>query len=173
MVSGFQPNPQPVQCLNGYSDADWANDATTRKSRTAYVFRYGDAVVSWASKRQPTVALSTTEAEYMALTQATKEAIWLRNLMHDLQQPDQGPTTIFEDNQACIAIANNPVHHSRTKHIDVQHHFVRERISLGDVKLEYCSTDLMLADTLTKALPSPAFHKTSTITQYHQLFGLR
>jgi len=95
----------------------------------------------------------------MALTQATKEAIWLRRLLVELGFKQTAATTIFEDNQSCIALAKNPVHHARTKHIDIQHHFVREKVESGDVKLIYMSTGDMVADTLTKPLPGPKFGK--------------
>jgi hypothetical protein len=149
----YSPNNDKV-ILYGYSDADWANDVTSRRSVTGYVFYCCGGVISWSAKRQPTTALSSTEAEYMALTQATKEAIWLRRLLLELGFPQQ-ITTIFEDNQSTIALAKNPVHHQRTKHIDVRHHFVREQVEIGSIQLEYIPTTDMIADALTKALPRP------------------
>ena len=138
--------------LMGYCDADWAGDANDRRSTTGYAFILGDGVVSWSSKRQPTVALSTTEAEYMAASHCTREAIWLRQLMADVRCKQVGGTLVMCDNQGAIALAKNPVHHARTKHIDVQHHFVREKVERGLIRLEYCPTEDMVADVLTKAL---------------------
>ena len=138
--------------LYGYCDADWGGDLTTRKSTTGYVFFVGDGAISWNSKRQPTVALSTTEAEYMAASHSAKEAMWLRLLMADVGCMLDGATTIKCDNQGCIALAKNPKHHSRTKHIDVRHHFIREAIEDKVIELEYCPTEGMVADVLTKAL---------------------
>jgi hypothetical protein len=138
--------------LRGYCDADWAGDANERRSTTGYVFYVGDGAISWNCRRQPTIALSTTEAEYMATSQSTKEAIWLRKLLADVGFVQEGATTIMCDNQGCIALAKNPTHHSRTKHIDVQHHFIREKLESEEIRLEYCPTEDMVADVLTKAL---------------------
>ena len=138
--------------LTGYSDSDWASDKTDRRSVTGYMFSIGEAPISWRSKKQRTVALSSTEAEYMASTQATKEAVWLRHLLAELGYPQDGPTIIQEDNQGAIAITCNPCHHERTKHIDIQYHFVREKTEDGTVLLEYCPTEEQVADLLTKPL---------------------
>jgi hypothetical protein len=88
----------------------------------------------------------------MAASQSTKEAIWLRKLLADVGFVQEDATTIMCDNQGCIALAKNPTHHSRTKHIDVQHHFIREKLESGEISLEYCPTEDMVADVLTKAL---------------------
>ena len=124
----------------------------TRRSTTGYVFYLGDGAISWNSKRQPTVALSTTEAEFMAANQCTKEGIWLRQLMADVGCVQEEATTIMCDNQGSIALGRNPKHHSRTKHIDVQHHFIREKMEEEVINLRYCPTQDMVADVLTKAL---------------------
>ena len=138
--------------LRGYCDADWAGDTNDRRSTTGYVFYVGMGAISWNSKRQPTIALSTVEAEYMAATQCIKEATWLRQLLADVGYVQEEATTIMCDNQGCISLAKNPTHHSRTKHIDVQHHFIREKLDSGVICLEYCPTQDMVADVLTKAL---------------------
>jgi hypothetical protein len=119
--------------LVGYSDADWAGDQDTRRSTSGYIFNIGSGAISWSSKRQPTVALSSCEAEYMGQTQAAKEAIWLRDLLENLTaSPEELQATIvYCDNQGAIALAKNPQFHARTKHIDIQHHFVRERLLKG------------------------------------------
>jgi len=103
------------------------------------------------------VALSSTEAEYMALTHATKETVWLRALLGELGFHQGDPSTIFEDNQSCIALARNPVHHARTKHIDIRHHYIREKLESGEVTLRYVNTKEMVADAFTKPLPKPQF----------------
>ena len=146
--------------LIGYSDANWGNDQNSRRSTSGYLFYYG-GLVSWSSKKQATVALSSTEAEYMALTHATKEAIWLRSLISELKTELRltEPTLIYEDNQSCIALAKNPVQHARTKHIDIQHHFIRDKVDSKEIELAYSPTDEMIADALTKALPHPRFSK--------------
>ncbi|SCV70659.1 BQ2448_3421 [Microbotryum intermedium] len=121
---------------------------------------YSDA--SWASdfsKQQSLVATSTTESEILAASMATKEAVWLRQVATNLYVPQQLATIIHEDNQATIKIANNPAHHVRTKHFSVVHHFVREGVGFGEVKLVYCDTDSMVADTLTKGLGCTKFER--------------
>ena len=110
--------------LQGWSDADWGGDRDIRRSTSGYVFSLGHGALSWSSKRQPTVALSSTEAEYRAACSATCEAVWLRRLLGELGFPQQSKTVIHSNNQSCIAIAKNPVFHARTKHIEIQYHFV-------------------------------------------------
>ena len=145
--------------LSGYSDADWAGDLDDRHSTPGNFFMLANGAVSWMSKKQATVALSTAEAEYIALSAATREAIWLRRLLTDIGVPLKGPTVIHEDNQGAIAIARNPVAHARTKHINIRYHFVREGIQNGAVDLKYVPTDEMVADILTKPLPKHRFKK--------------
>ena len=145
--------------LVGYSDADWAGDVDGRKSTSGYVFLLGGNIISWASKKQPVVALSTTEAEYIALCLATQEAVWLRRLLASIGQQQKIPTTIFEDNQGTISMSRNPRNHSRTKHIDIKFHFVREAIERHETDIVHCTTQDMVADTFTKGLPKPAFER--------------
>jgi len=136
----------------GYSDADWAGDRTTRKSTSGYIFMMYGGPVSWSSKRQSTVALSTCEAEYIAMTQAAKEASWLRILLTELGVSKTEAVKIFVDNQGAIALAKNPEFHTRTKHIDIQYHYVRQEVENGRIQLGFIDTDSMLADCLTKPL---------------------
>ena len=145
--------------LVGWTDSDWASDADTRRSVGGFVFEVAGGVVSWSSKKQPTVALSTTEAEYMAASDATKEAIWLRTLLEDLGFTQVSATILHGDNKGCIALSRNPIAHSRAKHIDIRHHFIRERIATSEIDLRYCSTKDMLADIFTKQLPREAFER--------------
>ena len=109
--------------------------------------------MSWSSKRQSIVTLSTAEAEYVAATHAAKEAVWLREFITEIFQP-YGPMTLYSDSQSAIALARNEQYHARTKHIDIRFHFIRYVIEAGKITLEYCPTEDMVADTLTKALPS-------------------
>jgi hypothetical protein len=123
------------------------------------VFDVAGGSVSWSSKKQPTVALSTVEAEYMAASNATKEAIWLRTLLSDLGFTQVQATTLHSDNMGCIALSLNPVSHSRAKHIDIRHHFICERVASNEIDIKFCSTKDMVADIFTKALPKDAFEK--------------
>jgi hypothetical protein len=135
-----------------YADADWANDPSTRRSTTGYVVMLAGGAVSWKSKLQQTVALSTSEAEYMSACPATQEAIFQRQLLEDLGFPQQEATVIHEDNTGAIALSENPVSHNRSKHIDIRYHFVRERVEMGEVKLVHVASEDQLADLFTKPL---------------------
>ena len=145
--------------LYGYSDSDWAGDVSTRISTSGYIFRLGGATISWKSKRQATVALSSTEAEYIALCAASQEVVWLRRLLASMGLQQKEPTTLNEDNQGTIALSKNPKSHARTKHIDIKYHYVREVVEREEIELVYCSTDKMIADILTKGLPKPKFEE--------------
>ena len=138
--------------LIGWSDADWANCIDTRKSNTAFIFKVFGGTISWKSSRQPTVAVSTTEAEYMSASAAAREASWLRQVLLELAlgHPPESPTTIYEDNDGAIALSENPVAHSRNKHIDVKHHYIREQYELGHMELKPIDTKENWADILTK-----------------------
>jgi hypothetical protein len=154
---GITYRPPPLR-LQGYSDADWAGDMDTRRSTTGYVVMLNNGAIAWKSRRQPTVALSTMESEYMALTEATKELKWIRTILAELgysngnNAVDEPPTDLFSDNQSAIALAKNPVSHARAKHIDLRHHFVREAIQDKVIWVQYIPTTEMTADSLTKAL---------------------
>jgi hypothetical protein len=146
-----------TRTIKGYCDSTWASDASTKRSVTGYVYTLAGGAISWNSKLQPTVALSSTEAEYMAAAAATQDAIYLREFLASLHFVQDGPTIIYEDNQGAIALSENPVHHKRVKHIDIRHHFVRERVESGDVKLIYIETNKQIADILTKPLERVKF----------------
>jgi hypothetical protein len=139
--------------LVGYVDADGASQEH-RRAITGFVFMVDGGAVSWSSKKQELVTLSTTEAEYVAQTHAAKEAIWFRQLLTELFDSIETPTTLFSDSKSAIALAQDGHYHARTKHIDIRYHFIRYVIDAGTIKLVYCATDDMTADTLTKALPS-------------------
>ncbi|KAH9649806.1 hypothetical protein KPL70_026120 [Citrus sinensis] len=142
--------------VRGYVDSDFAGDLDKRKSTTGYVFTLAGAAVSWVSKLQTVVALSTTEAEYMAATQACKEAIWIQRLLEELGHKQQ-KIPVFCDSQSALHIARNPAFHSRTKHIGVQYHFVREVVEDGSVDLQKIHTKENLADVLTKPINTDKF----------------
>lgn len=138
--------------LRGYCDADWAGDRDQRKSTTGYVFMINGATVSWRTKLQKCVAMSSVEAEYIAAAAASLEAVHLRRLLADLGCKQKEPTVILQDSQGSIALTKNPVGHGRTKHIDVRHHKIRELVDAGEVRLKWISTEEMIADVMTKPL---------------------
>lgn len=114
-------------------------------------------LISWKSCKQTCVALSTAEAEYVALSAAAQEAIWFNQLLDDINCNHDLPITINEDNQAAISIAKNPKDHPKTKHISIKYHFVRDKISNNEITVKYCPTDDMLADIFTKGLTPDRF----------------
>jgi transposase InsO family protein len=136
--------------LAGFSDSDWAGNPDDRRSTTGYAFNIGSGVVSWSSKKQPTVSLSSTEAEYKAMASATCEAVWLRRILEDVGEKQTEPTKVYCDNQSAVKLAHNPIYHARTKHIELQHHFVREKIESKEIALMYCNTSDNVADIFTK-----------------------
>ncbi|KAJ9514370.1 hypothetical protein QJQ45_012285 [Haematococcus lacustris] len=142
--------------LVGFCDSDYASCKQSRRSTTGYVFILSGATVSVRSKLQTTVATSTTEAEYQAAADATREALFLRKLLHELCAVT-GPIPILCDSQGAVALVKNPVESQRSKHIAVMHHMARERVWRGEVEFSYCPTADMVADALTKALPGPKF----------------
>ena len=135
-----------------YTDADWAGDKETQKSTSGYVKILVRCSVSWSSKRQNTVTQSSTEAEYIAASEATKEAVWIGRLLEELCQLYIYPILLHCDNQGSTALAKNPQHHHRTKHIDVRYHFIREKEEDGTIAIDYVPTEDMITDGLTKAL---------------------
>ena len=144
--------------LEGYCDADYAGDIDTRRSTTGYVFILNRGIISWSSRLQATVAVSTAEAEYMAAAQAVKEALWLRKLIADIGIPLK-TIQMYTDNQAALTLLKNPIASARSKHIDIVYHFARERVARKEVRFEYCPTAVMIADIMTKALAEGKFEK--------------
>lgn len=144
-----------INLLSGYVDSDWGgNDLNDRRSTTGYLFKLFDrCTICWNTKRQASVAASPTEAEYMALFEAVREALWLRSLAKGLNIDVLKSIVIYEDNNGCISIANNPTNHKRSKHIDIKYNFFREQVEKGIIKLLHIPTGNQLADILTKPLP--------------------
>ena len=158
----------PYNCIHGYVDGDWGGDADDRRSTTGYIYMSYGGPVSWRSKKQASTALSSCESEYMAASEAAKEAVWLKRLLkEDLKIKDisletrgdltekeyQGakPLTVFEDNIGCIQLSKNPVSHRSSKHIEIRYHFVRERVQDGSLKLVFIPSSENIADVLTKS----------------------
>lgn len=149
--------------LCGYCDADYADDLDDRKSRTGYLFLLANGVVAWCSKRQGCTADSTTEAEFVAMAESVKEAIWLCCLLRSLGFSPCLPTSIFSDNQGAIQLVKNPKFHKRTKHIETKYYLIREKYDQHQVEVLYINTKQQLADLLTKALPRDPFQHLRTL----------
>ena len=139
--------------LVGYCDADWGGCLDTRRSTTGYVFLLGGGAVSWSSKRQQSVALSSCEAEYVAAAQAAKEGRWLFNFLTEIGIPITKPLQVYSDSQSALALMRNPVYHERSKHIDMKFHYIRDEIRSKEMKFLYVQTSNQVADSLTKAVP--------------------
>lgn len=149
----IQYDKEADNSLTAYSDADWAEDPTDRKSTTGYVTLCQGGAISWTSRKQQTVANSTTEAEYLALSSVVKEVIWIRKLARELESKlSEEPTTIFSDNKSAIKLSNNEGYSQRTKHMDVRHNFLKERVENGEIEICYVPTKYMVADPLIKAV---------------------
>jgi hypothetical protein len=142
--------------IQGWCDADYAGDIKSRKSTTGYVFTCNHGAVSWSSKLQPTVAQSTTEAEFMAAGAACKDALWWRKTLADYSLP-LGPIPILTDNQSSLAIIKNGATSQATKHIDIIHHATHDAVVDKKVSFDYTPTQIMAADYLTKPCPTPKF----------------
>ena len=154
---GLLIRPSSQQELVVYSDADWAGCPDTRKSTSGYAVFLGDSLISWSSKRQNTVSRSSAEAEYRAVANAVAEATWLRQLLTELHTPLRKTTLVYCDNISAIYMSKNPVQHQRTKHVEIDLHFVRERVALGDVRVLHVPTTSQFADIFTKGLPTSVF----------------
>ena len=132
---------------------DWASCYDTRVSTSGFCFMLGSSYISWLSKKQPTVVTSSCEAEYRAAFIATIECVWLRRLAIDLGVGQDASTTIYTDSQSALVVARNLMFHACSKHIKVHYHYVRERLSAGEIRLAYVPTQDNLANVFTKALP--------------------
>lgn len=143
------------ELITGFVDSDWGRCVIDRRSYTGYAFTFSNAAISWKSQKQKTVALSSTEAEYMGISEAIKEAIHLRTFLKELGLDDLSKITLYNDNRGAGLLAENHMFHQRTKHIDIRHHFIRDVLRDGDIKLEYMPTEEMPADVLTTALTGP------------------
>ena len=143
--------------LYSYADVDWGKDIDTRRSISGTLHRIGDSSIAWTSKMQPTVSLSSIEAEYRVLTNAAKDIIHFRRLFNELGIRTNMATPLFSDNQSCIKLVDNPVMYARTKHIEIQQHFIREIAQAGKIQVNHIPTTAQLADFLMKPLSYGSF----------------
>jgi hypothetical protein len=145
--------------LHGYFDSDWAGSVTDRKSTSGCCFSLGSGMISWFSRKQASVALSTTEEKYMGACLACTEAVWLRKLLSGLFDIELDAATICCDNQSCIKLSVNPVFQDKSKHIGIKYHFIRDVVEKGAVKLHYVVTNEQVVDVLTKPLSKVEYFK--------------
>jgi hypothetical protein len=143
--------------LQGYVDADWEGSAVDKKKPSGCCFTLGLAMVSWCSRKQISLALSTAEAEYIAPSVAVHEAVWLRKLLIDLFDYEMDPTTIHCDKQSCLKISENPVFHDRSKHIEIKYHYIRDMVQRKTIHVQYLITHEQIAYIFTKPLPKTKF----------------
>jgi hypothetical protein len=143
--------------LIGFVDSDYAGCKVTQRSTSGYVFFLAGAPISWKSFRQKLVVISGTEAEFVALTEAAKEALWFRHILYELNYLPNQPIQIYEDNTGAIAIAKHPINHSRTKHIDIKYYFIRQSIQLNQISIQHIETKNQISDIFTKPLDTKLF----------------
>eukprot|EP00253_Pinus_taeda_P001452 PITA_01452 len=145
--------------LVGFTDSNWAGDPNDRKSTAGYVFTLGSGPITWASKKQSAISLSSTKAEYHGAVKASKEALWLRQILSKFGFQQQHPTTLWCDNQRAIQLCKDPVQHQCNKHIELHMHFIKKLIHDHVLEVQYCSTNDQVADIFTKALTEAKFTK--------------
>ncbi|XP_052726011.1 secreted RxLR effector protein 161-like [Vigna angularis] len=143
--------------ITSYSDADWCGDKADRRSTTGYIFFMGGAPISWSSRKEPVVALSSCEAEYIAACEATCQATWLGFLLEGLKVELAGRVRLLVDNKSAIDLTKHPTSHGRSKHIETRFHYIREQVSSGRLEVVYCRSEDQLAYILTKALKGERF----------------
>ena len=162
----YDRNHNTNDSIVGYVDSDYAGDLDKRRSLTGYIFTLSGSAISWKATLQSTIALSTTEAEYMVIAEAVKEAIWLRSLVDSLGLK-QDITVVYCDSQSAIHLTKNQMYHERTKHIDVRYHFIREIISQGAIVVKKVGTSDNLVDMMTKPVTISKFKHCLDIVGVH------
>ena len=156
---GLQLQKTSSTSLIAYTDADWADCPDTRRSTSGYCIYLGDNLVSWSSKRQDMVSRSSSEAEYKGVANAVAETCYIRNLLLKLKVPITAATLVYGDNVSAVYLSKNPVKHQRTKHVEIDIYFVREKVAMGQVRVLHVPSSYQYADILTKGLPTSLFNK--------------
>lgn len=155
---GISFKQEDVKLVIGYTDSDFAGDLDERKSTSGYIFLYNGGPVSWSCRRQECIAVSTTEAEFVAGSESAKEAIWILKFLTEIGETNTGPIPLYSDNQSAIKLIKNSEVHQRSKHIDVKYFHIREKQQKGLIDIRYVGTKDQLADIFTKALATPRFN---------------
>lgn len=159
----YEPDPQQSEMFTTYADADFGGDVDSRRSTSGMVVKMGTGAISWASKLQPVVTLSTTEAEYISATSAGQEILWLRNLFKEMGHEVKGASSLHLDNQSALAVSRNPEHHGCMKHLDLRFYWLRDQVEAGLIAPKFIGTADMPADALTKALSRDRVAKCRTM----------
>jgi hypothetical protein len=156
-ILGLQLTRSSSTSIIAYTDADWAGCPDTRRSTSGYRVFLGDNPIAWSSKRQSTVSRSSAEAEYRGVANVVAEVCWLQQLLTELHHPTLRASVVFYDNVSAMYLSNNPVQHQHAKHIEIDLHFVRDRVALGDIKVLHVPSSFQYADIFTKGLPTLLF----------------
>eukprot|EP00253_Pinus_taeda_P026527 PITA_26527 len=156
---GIHYSAKAAPLLVGFTDSNWAGDPDDRKSTAGYVFTLGSGPITWACKKQGAISLSSAEAEYRGAVEASKEALWLCQILSEFCFEQQHPSTLWCDNQSAIQLCKDPVQHQHNKHIELHMHFIRKLIHDHVLEVQYCPTDDQVADTFTKAFTEAKFTK--------------
>ena len=172
VTHGLHHNCTSPVLLTSFSDADWAGDSFDRRSTSGLLIYHGHNLVSWSSKKQPTVARSSTEAEYKAIVNTTSELIWITSLFRELHIP-LPPPTLWCDNIGATYLSANPVFHARMNHIEINFHFVRVQVALQRLHVRIISGKDQPADLLTKSLPKLCFLQLRSKLNLHPALSLR